>query len=431
MYFDPLEFPLLDETLIPPLPKDQPPQDENVEAEGPVEDQVEAEPSSDESSQSGDAQVGDNQQPRNDRNDEAANDYEQESEEAAPVETYDALCDPSLPIYLPRNSCGDVDFSHHRRRCLVCRHAYRAVIEHDYLSWRDPADIARDCGFRDARPILRHAEATGLDRHRASRITSALERLIYKASSATPSAGSIVSAIKLYAQMTGSWTAPPRQVVVTHVRHVVRKDASYSAPHGVSHNARDGVRDDASSSARADTLPGVNHSVPDGVTHGVAYGARADVRHSARADTLPGASHGVDQGARQGVRQGVGNAAQQCVPHDVHQGVGEGVSHDLRDEARHGVDQEIDQGVRQELRDEVSTDAPAATHSDSAIVRHQGTAATGPDRAGGEAAPVQAVAPAGAAVPHPEFQGGALPSLAPATQISNRLPRRLEIEVSP
>lgn len=97
MYFDPLEFPLLDETLIPPLPKDQPPQDENVAAEGPVEGQAEGEPSSDDPTQSGYAQAGDNQELRDDRNDEAANDYEQESEEAAPVETYDALCDPSLP----------------------------------------------------------------------------------------------------------------------------------------------------------------------------------------------------------------------------------------------------------------------------------------------------------------------------------------------
>lgn len=165
------------------------------------------------------------------------------------------------------------------------------MIEHDYLSWRDPDDIARDCGFRDARPILRHAQATGLERHRAGRITSALERLIYKASSATPSAGSIVSAIKLYAQMTGSWTPPPRQVVVTHVRHGVpygaRKDASYSVPHGMSRNVREGVRDDASGSAPADARPsvskGVNHSVPDGVLDDV----RDEVRHEAPAVTRP------------------------------------------------------------------------------------------------------------------------------------------------
>lgn len=137
----------------------------------------------------------------------------------------DSQPDPSLPAYLPRDPRGRADFSHHRRLCLVCNHAYRALIEHDYLTWRNPAIIASDCGFSDKRPILRHAEATGLDRLRARRVTSALERLIEKASTAEPNANSIVNAVKLYAQINGSLTPPPRQVVVTHVRRALSSRA--------------------------------------------------------------------------------------------------------------------------------------------------------------------------------------------------------------
>jgi hypothetical protein len=164
MFFDPDETPLLDENLLPAA--------ENSESSGQPDDS--AEPGSEQ--------------------------------------------DPSLPAYLPRDSRGRADFSHHRRRCLVCNHAYRSLIEHDYLTWRDPASIARDCGFSNKRPILRHAEATGLDRLRSHRVTSALERLIEQASSTEANANSIINAVKLYAQMNGSLTPQPRQVVVTHVR---------------------------------------------------------------------------------------------------------------------------------------------------------------------------------------------------------------------
>jgi hypothetical protein len=435
MYFDPLEFPLLDGTLIPP-PQQIVPSADELKKSGAATNEVVcdgASPSSDPAA----AVTADGQEQYTDDQAFESEQENQEYEEEVAAEAYDAYSDPSLPVYMPRDSRGVVDFSHHRRKCLVCRHAYRALIEHDYLSWRDPGDIAADCGFRDARPILRHAQAVGLDRKRARRVTGALERLIQKSSAAAPSAGSIVSAIKLYAQMTGSWTPPPRQVVVTHVRQVARDDArhgaAHSVPDGVYHGERHGVPYGARENMRPAARDGVQQSVPEGFPHG----ACGDASNSAPADRRPSA------------RNRAGNAAQQRVPHDRRQSAGDGVRDDVSDdlrrsvgagvggEARHGVDEKVERGARREWRDEVANDDRAATHSDSAVVRHQGTAATGPDRAGGEAAapepaaPPEVPAPTEASTAHPEFQGGSLQSLAPATQISNQLPRRLEIEVSP
>src|SRR5579862_5767046 len=128
MYFDPLKFPLLDGTLIPP-PQQTVPYAEDILASGKIENEATCS--------------------------EPPADHQQQNEDPVAAEEYDAYSDPSLPFYLPRDSGGAVDFSHHRRKCLVCRHAYRAIIEHDYLTWRDPDAIAQDCGFRDARPILR------------------------------------------------------------------------------------------------------------------------------------------------------------------------------------------------------------------------------------------------------------------------------------
>jgi hypothetical protein len=442
MYFDPLKFPLLDGTLIPP-PQQTVPYAEDILASGKVDNE---------------ATCG-----------EPPADHQQQNEEPIAAEEYDAYSDPSLPFYFPRDSGGAVDFSHHRSKCLVCRHAYRAVIEHDYLTWRDPDAIAQDCGFRDARPILRHAEATGLHRHRARRITSALERLIHKASSATPSAGSIVSAIKLYAQMTGSWAPPPRQVVVTHVRQVARDDARHGAAHSVPDGAYHGERHGVPYEAREDMRPGARDGVQQSVPDDFPHGACGDASNSALADGRPSArncaGNAAGNAAQQGVphdrRQSAGDGLRDDVSRDLRQSVGDGVrddvSHDLRQsvgddvrgEARHGVDEEVEQGTRREWRDEVLNNDSAAARRDSA---------SGEGAAREAAASPEVPAPTEESTPHPEFQGGSLPSLAPVSRprisdgprpspatipaevnplpapgarISNQLSPRLESDLSP
>jgi hypothetical protein len=107
--------------------------------------------------------------------------------------------------------------SHHRRKCIICNHPDRAAIEFDYVTWRNPSYIAKDYHLNDTRPIYRHADALGLHRRRARRLTDALARIIQQSSSVTATPGSIVSAARLYAQLEGSSVEPPRRVLVTHL----------------------------------------------------------------------------------------------------------------------------------------------------------------------------------------------------------------------
>jgi hypothetical protein len=50
----------------------------------------------------------------------------------------------------------------HERKCTVCNHPDREVIEEEFLRWYVPEDIARDHDIPYASAIYRHAHATGL-----------------------------------------------------------------------------------------------------------------------------------------------------------------------------------------------------------------------------------------------------------------------------
>jgi len=126
--------------------------------------------------------------------------------------------------------------THHRRKCRVCNHPHRAAMEFDYVNWRDPSRIAQDFGLIDSRPILRHAEATGLHRRRDRRLTSALARLIQQSSCIAATPASIVSAVKIYAQLNGLWVEPPRRIVVTRAENSARsrRKSSRTSQNGIS-----------------------------------------------------------------------------------------------------------------------------------------------------------------------------------------------------
>jgi hypothetical protein len=50
----------------------------------------------------------------------------------------------------------------HSRKCQICRHPLRAVIERTFVSRRSPSRIAQQFGFNDRSTIYRHAHATQL-----------------------------------------------------------------------------------------------------------------------------------------------------------------------------------------------------------------------------------------------------------------------------
>jgi hypothetical protein len=59
---------------------------------------------------------------------------------------------------LPHGRAAD----RHSRKCQICRHPLRALIECSFLSRRSPSRIARQFGFNDRNTVYRHAHATKL-----------------------------------------------------------------------------------------------------------------------------------------------------------------------------------------------------------------------------------------------------------------------------
>lgn len=110
----------------------------------------------------------------------------------------------------PRSSGVPQRDSRHARKCTVCRHPERDAIEQDFFRWRSPDQIAQDYGIADHSSVYRHVHATGLFARRRANLRLALEPLIERAATVRVTAASIVSAVRVYAQINdaGEWIGP-------------------------------------------------------------------------------------------------------------------------------------------------------------------------------------------------------------------------------
>jgi hypothetical protein len=106
----------------------------------------------------------------------------------------------------------------HSRKCSVCKHPDREAIEHEFLRWRSPDDIAEDYGIADHSAIYRHVHATGIFARRRQTIRLALEPLLEQAHTVKVTASAIISAFRPYAQIddAGEWIPPAKRVIVHH-----------------------------------------------------------------------------------------------------------------------------------------------------------------------------------------------------------------------
>jgi len=102
------------------------------------------------------------------------------------------------------------DPDRHSRKCVICRHPDRDDIDSDHLHWRSPADITRQYQLPHHSTIYRHAYATGLKAQRRENLASVLESIIEQAETVKPSASAVISAVRLYSQITGQWAPPER-----------------------------------------------------------------------------------------------------------------------------------------------------------------------------------------------------------------------------
>jgi hypothetical protein len=117
--------------------------------------------------------------------------------------TYPVSSDPSLPP----------DFSRHSRRCSICCHPDRDLIEGEFVRWRSPEMIARTFRITDRTSIYRHAHAVGLFPRRKRELGRVLEHILESIECCRPESHDvIIRAARLYSHLDdhGKWFEAPR-----------------------------------------------------------------------------------------------------------------------------------------------------------------------------------------------------------------------------
>jgi len=133
----------------------------------------------------------------------------------------------------PKTRARRANRARHARKCTVCHHKDREFIDQDYLRWLSPKKIAREYAISHQSVVYRHADATGLRAQRRASLRATLENFIEQAESVRATAGSVVAAVRLYAQINdqGQWTPPVKRYIIEH-RYTTATDPA-SAPASV------------------------------------------------------------------------------------------------------------------------------------------------------------------------------------------------------
>jgi hypothetical protein len=100
-----------------------------------------------------------------------------------------------------------VSLGRHKRSCSVCAHPQCEEIEGAFVSWRSPAELAKEYGLADRSSIYRHAHALGLFEKRRRNIRAALEKIIERSGDVEVTASAVVAAVQAYAKInsSGAW----------------------------------------------------------------------------------------------------------------------------------------------------------------------------------------------------------------------------------
>ena len=153
----------------------------------------------------------------------------------------------------PKTRAHRASRARHSRKCTVCHHPDREFIDQDYLRWLSPKKIAHEYKIFHHSAVYRHADATGLRAQRRASLRATLENFIEQAESVRATAGSVVAAVRLYAQINdqGQWTPPVRRHIVEHRYTSAAEAASASAPV----HKKDGVPPSVTTVATSATPP--------------------------------------------------------------------------------------------------------------------------------------------------------------------------------
>jgi hypothetical protein len=119
----------------------------------------------------------------------------------------------------------------HRRKCAICHHPEREMIEELFVHWHSPRDIADQFDDYDTInwvSIYRHAYALGLDAIRRRNLGFVFENILDNAADATPTAAGVVAAARALGCVgeDGRWVEPEKRITMTTI---VRKEDPDSA----------------------------------------------------------------------------------------------------------------------------------------------------------------------------------------------------------
>jgi hypothetical protein len=114
----------------------------------------------------------------------------------------------------------------HSRKCAICHHPEREVIEDLFIHWHSPQDIS-EFFYKDETitwvSIYRHAYALGLDAIRRRNLGFVFERVLDNAADAQPTSAGVVAAARALGCVgeDGRWVEPPKRIIMTTI---VRKE---------------------------------------------------------------------------------------------------------------------------------------------------------------------------------------------------------------
>ncbi|HKW87828.1 MAG TPA: hypothetical protein VJN21_03630 [Candidatus Acidoferrales bacterium] len=128
------------------------------------------------------------------------------------------------------------DRKRHARKCAICHHPEREMIEELFIHWHNPRDIADQLDDYDnvnRLSIYRHAYALGLDAIRRRNLGYVFEHILDSADDAAPTAAGVVAAARALSCITedGRWVEPEKRITMTTIVRKEDSDATMSTEH--------------------------------------------------------------------------------------------------------------------------------------------------------------------------------------------------------
>jgi hypothetical protein len=133
-----------------------------------------------------------------------------------PIRRTGPLTPPAANADTPAFAQDESEPPRHGRKCSICNHSYRDVIEDDFINWIRPCAIAREFGLTEC-SVRRHARAMGLYDLRGRKLRFAIDSIIEEASVAAVTGETVLRAIRARTRIneSGEWVEPPKRVIFT------------------------------------------------------------------------------------------------------------------------------------------------------------------------------------------------------------------------